>query len=83
MQTCKLIEATAAVCLALAATACQDPPPSLLMQAAIEAGAVRDDAASPQGAALMAERLDLYFGQKHSAEQKAYAAQPQLDAPTF
>ena len=83
MQTCKLIEATAAACLALAATGCQEPPPSLLMRAAIDAGAVQDDAASPQGAALMAERIDLYFGQRYSGEQKAYAAEPQLDAPTF
>jgi hypothetical protein len=70
MQTFKCIEATAAVCLALAGAGCHDSPSPLLMRAAIEAGAVQDDAAvSPQGPALIAERLDVYIAR--------------ADAPTF
>jgi len=77
MQTCKFIEATAAVCLALAAAGCQEPQSSLPIRAAIEAGAVPDDAAaSPQGAALLAEQIEVYFRQ----QQVLLPLQPQTQA---
>jgi hypothetical protein len=77
MRTCKLLEATAAVCLLLAATGCQEPQSSTAMRAVIEAGAAQDEAAaSPQGAGLLAEQLEVYFRQN----QVLLPVQPQTQA---
>ena len=78
MQRCSLVEAATAVWLAFAATGCQEqPPPSLMIRAAVEAGAAQDEAAaSPQGAGLLAEQLEVYLRQR----QELLPARPQTQA---